>query len=328
MRNKKIYIVLLLLISIGSRSVAQDVLMQTQNIMRQEFLNPAYSSFKDFTSINLMSRYQWINNLQGAPKTYAANVYLPVSLSGFGLGFTAISQSIGLRQKMSFNASFSHNVRVGLSDYLALGYGFGVQNVTYDMNRLLTHTDIDPSSLDLNATDMSVNVGLFFYDPAFLVGLSSNVLFNRDSFDSGWLVPGFDFTTGFMYHVNRSLLFRPEVVVKYYPTKFYLVEENKKNQSMVDPIMDVGINFLLGERLWLGTSHRLGEAQTFSVDMVVRETFKFGYSYELGLGNSLNQISSHGIRLTWNIIPKRAFRGYDRSGRYNMKAMMSTNLYR
>jgi len=328
MGAKKTYILLFLFLFCGLRSFAQDVLMQTQNIMRQEFLNPAYSSFKDFTSINLMSRYQWLNNLDGAPKTYAANVYIPVKLSGFGLGFTAISQSIGLRQKMSFTSSFSHNVRVGLSDYLALGYGFGLQNVSYDMNRLATHTDIDPGTLNLNATNFSVCTGLFFYDPAFFVGLSTNVLFNKDSFDSGWLVPGFDFTTGFMVHVNRSLLFRPEVVLKYYPTKMYVVDGTQKNESMVPPILDVGVSFLLGERLWLGTSHRLGEAQTFSVDVVVSETFRFGYSYELGLGNNVNQISSHGIRLTWNIIPQRAFRGYDRSGRYNMKAMMGTNLYR
>ena len=69
----------------------------------------------------------------------------------------------------------------------------------------------------------------------------------------------------------------------------YVVDGIQKNESMVPPIMDVGVSFLLGERLWLGTSHRLGEAQTFSVDVVVRETFRFGYSYELGLGKNVNQ---------------------------------------
>ena len=326
MRNRKIHIVLLFLSLRSLLAFAQDPLMLTQTIVRQEFMNPAYSSFKDYTSINLMNSYQWLGST-GTPETYAANVYLPVSLSGFGIGFTAITQTSGNRKKAAFTGSFSHNIRVGYSDYLALGYGFGVQNISYKSG-LETNPDFNLDGVDLNVTDMSVSMGMFFYDPAFFVGVSSNVLFNKNSFSNGWLVPGFDFTSGLMYRINSSVLLRPDMVLKYYPTKMYLNRNDAKEESIVAPILDLGINVLLGSRLWLGTSHRLGRAQTFSVDVVVRESFRFGYTFEYGLGLGVNKNSSHGIRVAWNMIPKRALRGFERSGRYNLKSMMSTNLYR
>ncbi len=307
---------------------AQDALMHTQSIMKQEFLNPAYSSFKDFTSINLMSRHQWYNKIDGAPESFAANVYVPVSLSGLGLGFTAITESVGLREKVSFTGSLSHNLRVSSSSYLAFGYGFGFQNVSYDMNRLKTYSDVNPADLELNTTNLSATLGIFYFAPTYFVGLSSNTLFNKNNYSNSGLLPGFDFTTGFMYRLNKSVIFRPDMVLKYYPINVYEIESGKVQKSVADPIVDMGVNFLLAEKLWLGTSHRLGQVQTFSADFIIRQTFKFGYTFELGIGKGVNQFSSHGFRLNWNIIPKRAMQGFDRSERHNITGMLSSYLYR
>ncbi|MBW8326106.1 MAG: PorP/SprF family type IX secretion system membrane protein [Prolixibacteraceae bacterium] len=318
---------ILFLFQLSLPGFAQDALMHTQSIMKQEFMNPAYSSFKDFTSINLMSRHQWYNKIDGAPETFAANVYVPVSLSGFGVGFTAVTESVGLREKVSFTGSLSHNLRINSSNYLAFGYGFGFQNVSYDMNRLKTYSDVNPGDLELNATNLSATLGVFYFAPVYFVGLSSNTLINKNNYSSG-LLPGFDFTTGFMYRINESVIFRPDVVLKYYPVNVYEMESGKLQKSSVDPIIDIAANFLLAEKVWFGTSHRLGQAQTFSADVIVRQTFKFGYTFELGMGKGVNKFSSHGFRLNWNIIPKRAMQGFGRSERHNITGMLSSYLYR
>ena len=327
MKNKK-HILLFFFFQLCLIGFAQDVLMQTQSVMKQEFINPAFNSFKGFTSVNLMTRYQWYNQLSGAPVTYAANVYIPVGLSGLGMSFMAINQSIGLRQKTSFSGSFSHNLSVTQTNYLALGYSVGLQNVSFDTKRLQTYPDLNMGGLELSATDLSVSFGLFYYNPAFFVGLSSNVLITSPKYEYGWLIPGFDFTAGYMYHLSTSVFFRPDMVLKYYPLKQVVYENGEISESMVDPVLDVGVNFLLSERLWLGTSHRFGQAQTFSVDVIVREAFKFGYIYELGIGKGLNQFNSQGIRLVWNLIPKSTLKGFARSGRHNINGSMSTYLYR
>lgn len=329
MKNKyNIFALLLCLLALSFPGEAQDGQMHTQSIVKQEFINPAYSSFKDYTSINLMSRHQWYNQMDGSPETYAANIYVPVSLSGFGLGLTAITETIGLRQKVSFSGSLSHNIHVGTSNYLGFGYGFGMQNNTYDMDRLRTYSDINPAELVLNSTNFHATLGLFYYAPMFFVGLSSNTLINKSNYNGSWLLPGFDFTSGFMYRINNAVIFRPDMVVKYYPVKSYSVEGGQISESAVIPVIDVAVNFLLLEKLWLGTSHRVGQAQTFSADFIVKETFKIGYTFELGIGQGVNQFSSHGLRLAWSIIPKRALQGFDRSERHNIPGMLNSYLYR
>ena len=133
------YMLILALFGICTNGVCQEETMHTQGVMKQEFLNPAYNSFKDYTSISLMSRQQWYSSVDGSPKIYAGNVYVPVSLSGLGVGITVLKETIGLRNKTSISGSLSHNIRLGVSNYLAFGYGIGIQNLAYDMTRLKTY---------------------------------------------------------------------------------------------------------------------------------------------------------------------------------------------
>ncbi len=329
MKNKnKASILLLFIFLYCMPGFAQDAFMHTQGVMKQEFMNPAYNSFKDYISVNLMNRLQWNNKMDGSPKTYAANVYVPVSLSGLGIGFTAITESIGLREKVSFTGSISHNLRVSSSNNLAFGYSLGFQNLSYDMARLTTYTDINAGDLELNSTNLNAALGIFYFTPVYFVGLSSNTLINKNNYSAGGLLPGFDFTAGFIYRINEAILFRPDMVVKYYPVKLYKSNNGQISDTDAAPIVDLALNFLLAGKLWLGTSHRFGQAQTFSADVIVKESFKLGYTFEWGIGKGANQYSSHGLRLVWSIIPKRALQGFDRSERHNITGMLSSYLYK
>jgi type IX secretion system PorP/SprF family membrane protein len=327
MKNKK-HILLFFLFHLCITGFAQDVLLQTQSTMKQEFINPAYSSLKNYTSINLMNHYQWLNQLSGAPVTYAANVYVPINETGLGVSLMAINQSVGLRKKTSFSGSFSHNLRINRANFLALGYSVGLQNISYDTKRLQAYPDINLDGIDLSDLDMGVSIGMLFYDPAFFVGLSSNMLITKSKYSPGWMMQGFDLTAGYMYSMSKSVFFRPDMVLKYYPARQFMDEYGENSQSPATPVLNVGVNFLVVDRLWLGTSHCLGRAQTFSVDVIIREAFKFGYVYELGMGKGLNQFSSQGIRLVWNFIPKSAMKGFNRSDHHNISGKMCTYLYR
>lgn len=327
MKNKK-HILLFFLFHLCITGFAQDVLLQTQSTMKQEFINPAYSSLKSYTSVNLMNRYQWLNQLSGAPVTFAANVYVPVSEKGLGVSLMAINQSVGLRKKTSFSGSFSHNLRINRDDFLSLGYSVGLQNVSFDTKRLQAYPDINLDGIDLSDLDVGVSIGMLFYDPSFFVGLSSNMLITKSKYSPGWMIQGFDLTAGYMYNISKSVFFRPDMVLKYYPAKQFMNEYGENSQSPATPVLDVGLNFLVSDRLWLGTSHCLGQAQTFSVDVIIREAFKFGYVYELGMGKGLNQFSSQGIRLVWSLISKSALKGFNRSDNHYISGKMCTYLYR
>ena len=327
MKNKK-HILLFFIFHLCITGFAQDVLLQTQSTMKQEFINPAFSSLKSYTSINLMSRYQWLNQLSGAPVTYAANVYIPISVTGLGVSFMAINHSVGLRKKTSFTGSFSHNLRINRANFLSLGYSVGLQNVSFDTKRLQSYPEVNIDGIDLSDTDVGVSIGMLFYDPAFFVGLSSTMLITRSKYSPGWMIQGFDFTAGYMYSISKSVFFRPDMVLKYYPAKQFLDGYGENSQSAAAPVLDVGLNFLVADRLWLGTSHRLGQAQTFSVDVIIKEAFKFGYVYEIGMGKGLNQFSSQGIRLGWSFISKSGLKGLRSSDHHYISGKMCTYMYR
>lgn len=328
MKDKKFHISLLLLFLSWIPVLGQDDLLFDQNVMRQEFINPAYNSFKDYTSVNILSRHQWINQLNGGPETYAANVYIPVAYSGFGIGIMAVNQTSGIRKRLSFSGCLSHNIRISAYDYLAFGYSIGVQNISHNQEKIKTYSDVDFGGLDISSTKLLGTLGLFFYDPNYFIGLSSGFLVNNDKDTGIGLIPGIDFTSGYMYGASSGLVIRPEVVVKYYPVKMYVYENESKKMKSGYPVVDVGVNFLLADKLWLGTSHRFGLAQTFSVSVNAWESFKFGYTFELGLGEGLNQLNSHGVHLSWNMAAKKALNGFGRSERYNVKGLMGTHLYR
>ena len=282
-------------------AVSQDEMMHTQSVMKQEYLNPAYNSFKDFTSISLFSRQQWSNTVVGSPETYAASFYTPMRLSGLGIGLITISEKIGLRNKVSASGSLTTNVRLASTSYLAFGFGLGFESTTYDRERMiLQYPGLDIGDFDLNYTKTSITLGFFYYATHVFCGLSSNTLIDRQRISGDWFLPGFDFSLGSMHQLNKNVMFRPELAIKYYHVRDVVYDDGIRNISFFDPIYELSANFLLDNRLWLGTSRRFNQAHTFSVDVIIHEKLKLGYTYELGIGSGLNQFNSQGIRLSWN----------------------------
>ena len=94
---------------------------------------------------------------------------------------------------------------------------------------------------------------------------------------------------------------RPGILVKYYKEKGTRVVNGVVDKYNLPTVYDFAANFLVANRVWLGTSYRLDQAYTFSVDMIVNNNIKLGYTYEYGIGEGLNKNSSHGIRLAYTI---------------------------
>ena len=119
--------------------------------------------------------------------------------------------------------------------------------------------------------------------------------------DDSQYLPGFDFSCGAMLRLSPNLKFRPGVIVKYYNEKVTKSEDGVViHNYRVPAIYDFAANLLVFNKFWVGTSHRLNQAQTFSVDLVIAQNLKMGYTFELGIGEGLNQFNSNGIRLSYS----------------------------
>lgn len=286
---------------------AQDVPMHTQGLLLQEFLNPAYNSYKENLSISLYNRAQWGNKFRYSPETYVSNIYLPIKKTRLGANIKVIVEDIGLRNTTEFNAGFCHNIRLSEKVRLALGYSVGFLQNSFNENEIICYPDEDLSFLltqsDLNSVYPTTSVGLYLYTDIWHLGLSSmTASFGKDKDDSQYF-PGFDFALGAKFKLSPSVEFRPEFIMKYYNEKSYSSNNGVIiNTANVPTVYDLAANFILCDKVWLGTSHRFRQAQTFILDMKVLSNMKVGYIFELGIGDGLNQFNTHGIRLAYEIM--------------------------
>nr|WP_320118741.1 PorP/SprF family type IX secretion system membrane protein [uncultured Marinifilum sp.] len=297
-------VLLLMLSLLNQKQVYAQYHTTSQSIVNQEFYNPAYNSFKANASVSLFNRWQW-TKVANSPKTYALNAYSPIKKSALGIGTTLITESIGLRNITTMHASLSHNIKVGETSFLALGYSLGFESICYDKDEMITNLGVDISSLgSLNSFSPALNMGLMYLSSNFFAGISTNMVL-RQTEVSSTMLPGFDFTTGMVFDFENDILFKPALVVKYYKEQRIGNDPNYDEEKFARPLIDLSANFKIGDLFWLGTSHRFNQAQTFLLEMTILEKLKMGITYELGFGDGLNQYNSQSIRLAWNFSKKK-----------------------
>lgn len=294
-----------LFLSTGS-GYAQDVPMHTQSILQQEFINPAYHSFKDYLSVSAYNRAQWGSQFDYSPETYVVDAYYPLQPGTFGINLEVIREDIGLRKNTGLSVSFCHNVLLSANALLSFGYNVGFLQKSIDRDKILSYPDEDLSFLltddDLNTLYPTASVGVFFLTPKFYCGFSSMAAALRKKIDDSQYFPGFDLSAGGMFTLSPAVHLRPGLIVKYYREKEFT--SGGGSSGNIPPVYDLSVNFLYRDKIWLGTSHRFNQAQTFSVDLNIGKNLRAGYTYELGIGKGLNQFDTHGFRLSY-IIPSK-----------------------
>ena len=296
----------LLTLFVQQEARSQGVTMHTQGITQQEFINPAYSSFKDQVTFSVYNRMQWKSEFKYSPQTQAANLFVPINTTRLGVNLGIIREDIGLRQTAELKLSLCQNLRLTQNGYIAFGYSVGFLQNTLCRDQIISYPDEDLTSLlsmisEYDSFHPTVSLGLFFLAPKWYLGISSMTTSITKGMSSGsQYLPGFDFSCGGMLKLNYSLRFRPTLIVKYYNEDGYKSENGViiKNYK-IPPIYDIGANFLFANRIWVGTSYRIKQCQTFSLDLMIRKA-KLGYTFELGLGDGLYQFNSQGIRLAYS----------------------------
>lgn len=317
--NKVIFFLLLLFLGLPQIAIGQgDKLVYTQSIVKHEYLNPAYNSFRDYTSFSMFARDQW-RGVTGSPQYIAVSAHTPVKIAGFGVGMILLGEKIGLRSKFQGSLTASQNVRIGKNSFLALGLGFGMQNIAYNTDDAVTQDDasyINYDDLDYRA--LNSTLGLFYFSKYVFAGLSTELVFNKEENDDEVLLPGVSVVVGGTMNLTEQIVFRPDLEVKYYPDKEVVWENGEMNISYFDPMFDLSFNFLIKDMFWLGVERRFTQSQIFSIDLLLAKQLQIGYSYELGIGDGVNNFDSQSIRLCYNIMPKNARKNFSTKSRYRI----------
>lgn len=265
----------------------------TQYMYNLSVVNPAYSGSKDFLSLGVLVRKQWIG-ISGAPRTLTAFAHSPVG-KNVGLGVSLISDKVGPVNETNLYTDFSYTVKTSEDSKLAFGLKSGF---TFHDIGFLSLTQVDPSDPlfieNINNNYFNMGVGIFFYTKRHYLGISiPNILKTKHFKKNNGIVTNVSedmhtfITGGIVIEMNEKIKFKPSFLSKF---------------AFQTPLsVDLSANFLYQDNVEFGVSYRLGDSFNGLVNFNITEGVKIGYAYDHTISN-LSQFNSgtHEILLLFD----------------------------
>lgn len=298
---KKIYAFIVLMLVVFSVS-AQHELFLSQEIFSRVNKNPAATGNADDIDLFLHGRIQWLG-VDNGPKTGVLNVtdYEEKIKSGFGLSFSYDCMGISHN---STNAKLAYSYQIDLNAHtiLSMGLSAGVNIAGFDYTKnSLSNTseyggDEYPWEKVVQASP-DMDFGIELSQPIWTLGVSMTHLLNKETTT---------FKTGRHLYTYVTSLIPLGDRFDLAPTISY-IHHNKMN------VLEVGVMGFYNRILWGGVSWRPDlhskmdpSMMAFLLGFEVKK-FRFGYSFDLGLGK-MNKLPSntHEVILSYGITKKKA----------------------
>ena len=167
---KKLIVILLFPLHFAAQ--AQFDAPFTQYQFNQGMFNPAYTGVHGVTSLNFISKIQWVG-INGAPFTNMLNVHTSFLDDKLGGGLTFINDKYGVNSNNEVHMSYSYKIETG-NTIISMGLQAGMVSFRYDYSKLNTE----------------------FMDPTFI---ESGESFAKPNFGAGIFVMGEKYFFGFRY---------------------------------------------------------------------------------------------------------------------------------
>ena len=252
---KKVFILLIALVSLTMKAGAQQTIQFSQYVFNGLAVNPAYAGYKEDWTLNLSSRIQWAG-INGAPQTETASVDgLPNSNNGnVGLGLIATVDRLGPESITSAYLNYAYRLRLDESDTKRLCFGIGLGLSQYSLSGA-QFSATDPGDGSVPAGSVSqlspdFRFGMYYYTPGFYAGASVfNLLGNSlVNLTNNAPVVSEDrtlyLTAGTLVPLSGYVDLKPS----------FMIKEDFKGPTNIDLT-----GFLvLNKKVWLGASYQTG----------------------------------------------------------------------
>lgn len=302
----RIVSILLLMYSISAAGQQQQ--MYTQFMYNKIGLNPAFAGNETYLSAALIYRDQW-NGFPGAPKAQVFNINFPRLGKRIGLGVNIERQSIGITEKLTYEAMYAYKFFLG-EGTLSMGMNVSGRKYIQDYtdSRLFAIQDIqlDPS---IPQTTQSRNLfnagfGVYFNTNKFYMGASIPRMIRADiDFDSNDLfsteVRHLFLMTGGTFIINNDTRFTPQLL-------FRVAENSPWGLDLNGALTwkdkyTAGLTYRTG-----GTAGDLGESIDIILGMQMSPQLMMGFAYDISL--SKLRVANNGsleLMLTYNLIKNK-----------------------
>ncbi|MDB5012617.1 MAG: putative rane protein [Daejeonella sp.] len=266
----KKYVVLVLQV-LCLQVAAQQRALFSQYMFNPLIINPAYSAIDQSLNITTVARQQWVG-FEGAPNTQTLSVHSPIKQSNTSVGFLAFRDQIA-ESITETGAFITLAQKVKLNDRMFFSVGFNGGLSQYNANYSGTGTpldmDVDPAFLDQSNKRLNIGLGLMIFSDKFYAGLSSPFLYTSDigsNIQKAKNTPTFMLQGGCLFNLGENFKLKPNTLVKYI------------SGSPVQ--VDLNMNLLIKEIIWLGASYRTLDSIDFLTELNLTKNLSLGYSYD------------------------------------------------
>lgn len=263
-----------ILMLFGYQSNAQQQTMYTQYMFNQLAINPAYAGSHESMEATFLQRKQWWG-LEGSPTTQSFTYHTPINERKISLGFLFNHDKIGVEDQLDFNIFYAYRLQFKNGGNLAFGLQGGAASyrLNYTDDAWLTKDGLDPAFPDGEIEKSflpNFGAGVYYNSEAFYMGFSVPRLLNNAysgtvDTDIGGQKQHFFFNTGVVFG-GDNIKWKPNVMAKYVQGA---------------PVsIDINLNALIRDALWVGVSHRLLESFQAILELQLTEQLRIGGAYD------------------------------------------------
>ena len=264
---------ILLLISLASPVLGQQLPLYSEYMFNTFEINPAYAGARDAVQLTSMFRKQW-TGFKSAPQSTFLSIDMPIPEKRVGLGIKIVDDRDEITKTVGIQGAYSYKVPLDDNSTLALGLQAGATNFKSDFSKIDVIDPNDPAfSQVVNSNKLNFGTGLFFNTEKFYIGISLPNMIrydpkkndNRDFVDIEQNIHIY-LNTGYVFFLDKDVVFKPSVLVR---------------GLVGSPVaVDVNANFWIADMLSLGASYRNKSAIVGIVNVRMLPDLYMGYAYD------------------------------------------------
>lgn len=296
-------VVIVALLLIASTVKGQQDPMFTQYNFNNQVINPAYAGTWQSMGFLVLGRYQWLG-MDGGPKTVTLSMQTPTRRENVALGLNIVSDVIGKEKRLAIFGDYSYRVRVGENSFLNLGLKGGITNYRNVLSEYTQNADAEPDLASMGEMDIkwmpNFGIGGYLYSDRYFVGLSVPKVIQSE-FKSG---TNYSIESELRhFFLNAGIVLRLSDEVQFKPTFLTKV-------TLGAPVeFDLGANFLLLEKFWLGAMYRTGDSYGFIAQWVIDKKVRLGYSVDFTVTELKRYNSgSHELMISYELGARRTWK--------------------
>lgn len=283
------------IILIAQAAYAQQLPQLTQYQFNDYVFNPAVAGSRPFFELRSGHRYQWVG-IQDAPRTFTLSGTTPLGKS-MGIGGYLFTDIVGPTRRTGAQFSYAYHLRLTDDMKLSLALSGGLLQFLIDGSKIDFHDQGDPTMDDQLRGELmpDAKFGLYLYHPRFWFGasapqiLGNKVYFFDDRTETlSRMEHHYYASGGYRFLIGEEWKIEPSFLVKY-----------------VDPVpakIDLTATVRYRDAFWLGASYRTNDAWCAMLGYWHKQSFQFGYSYDIITSNLKNySTGTHEIMLAVTI---------------------------